>query len=234
MSFNLLMICLIPTFVAGTFVPDKLTREFRRSFLHFKTDSLQVVDQVFFNVYNTFAYHITESIKPVIELQESWGNFCENVTKSTISRPSRRKWQKSCSNVQKKINETLLEREKALAVFYSGNLLNPTPLAAILEDIIIKVELHMATMWDIHVKNSSCVSPMLSNYFPSFLPIIDNIVFMANATIAEIPRIFNELQIIDAEKGRQALYCVSQSKDCLTLKNTEKCLSKSVRKLNFN
>ena len=224
---KLLELLILIKLVSGSFVIDDSVREFRRDFLKFKATSFHAVDRAFFEVYNTLNIQLLQSFEPVQNFHTMWDDLCNKTMKLDLVKKTNRRWFSACKNVNKMIIESRENMKQCMDEFYSPGILEPTPTALVLDDVISKIELlHMEKMWKIYVKNSSCVSSMLGNYFPSFEPIVDNLLFIVNLTKADIPTFFNLSS--NLEEITFALDCIHKTEKCTINNNASKCLERSV------
>lgn len=224
-NFLLLLICAHLT-TSITFVFDDF-RDFRKNYRKFRAESYEIVDQKFIEIYNLLDNKLKENFSPLQTFQEDWNFFCVNVSKSFNSPSSQHKWGKLCRDVDGAIEENLKKREKALEEFYSEDLIAPMPLSSVLDETCEKIENHMDFMWKVYIKNNSCVSPLLPNYLPSFLPIVDNIIFLMNSTISNISEVFKSKFNLSSVRQNGVLSFL----ECLSSINEEKSVSKV---LDFN
>lgn len=217
------------SFNSETYIPSKSVRSFQQDHRKFKSDSIQVVDQAFFELYEVINTELVKIPGPSEEFKESFRSICGKLKKSKLEKSTKLKWRAACADVDNSITATLFGHEKALEVFYSGDILDPTPIALILEGVYYKIDQQMGNMWNIYTKNQSCVLPLLETYFPSFHPIIDNIVYFTNLTVKEIPTIFNQTLGKTASADFKATECINWTRSCLKSKKVEYCLEKIVK-----
>lgn len=225
---KLLTLLVVIKLTYGAFIIDESAREFRKDFLKFKAISSHAVDRAFFEVYNSLNIQLMRSFEPIQDFQEMWNDLCDKTLKLDLVKKTNRRWFSACNNVNKLISESRQDRKRNIDEFYSPGIFEPTPTALILDEIFTKIELlHLDKMWNIYIKNSSCVSSLLGNYFPSFEPIVDNVIFIVNLTKAEIPNFFN------SSSNVEAFECIRWTEECTIRSNASKCLERSVSYFEF-
>lgn len=230
MIFRIIILLSLLVLISESFLIDDSIREFRQDYRKFRRVSLKVVDRSFFNVYNALNLSLLNATEPLKDIHEKWKKFCKSFKNANCDNSTAQRWLIACKDVNDLITKTFQIREDLMMEFYCGDLTAPTPPALILDTLYYYMEPQFEEMWNVYIKNSSCVAPFLKTYFPSYEPIIDNIIYITNQTAEKMPEIFSQARHLYQFSPSAIYECIRNSGSCLRSKKIDKCAERAVRR----
>lgn len=208
-----------------SYVVNATVQKFRLEYRRFKSEWLKKADISFFDVYNALNTTLYEIVTPFEDVKTNWTRMCRNFTEASLGNDTRLVFDTLCENDVLLLENLVLEREKWLTSMFYGEVTTDSPSVAILKKLFTQMELQMSEMWQIYATNSSCVESMIESYLPSYEPVIENVFFLNNETIANISETFKEAKTVGNDSlsiiGRFLFRVTTECADAVEL---EKCI----------
>lgn len=208
------------------YIVNATIQKFRLDYRRFKSEWLKKADSSFFDVYNALNSTLGEIVAPFEDVKTNWTRMCRNFTEASLDNDTRLVFDTLCEKDVLLLENIILEREKWLTMLFYGEVTTGSPSAVILKKLFTHMELQMSEMWQIYASNSSCVETMIESYLPSYVPVIENVFFLNNETIANISETFKEAKVVGNDSlsiiGRFRFRVATECADAAVL---DKCIS---------
>lgn len=208
------------------YIVNATIQKFRLDYRKFKSEWIKKADTSFFDVYNALNSTLGEIVAPFEDVKTNWTRMCRNFTEASLDNDTRLVFDTLCEKDVLLLEELTLEWEKWLAMLFYGDVTTDSLSVAILKKLFTQMELQMSEMWRIYASNSSCVETMIESYLPSYEPVIENVFFLNNETIANILETFKEAKVVGNDSlsiiGRFGFRVATECSDAVVL---DKCIS---------
>lgn len=208
-----------------SYIVNATVQKFRLDYRRFKSEWLKKADTSFFDVYNALDSTLSEIVTPFEDVKMNWTLMCKNFTAARLDNDTRLVFDTLCEKDVLLLENLTLEREKWLTVLFYGEVTTDSPSVAILKKLFTQMELQMSEMWRIYTSNSSCVETMIESYLPSYEPVIENVFFLNNESIANISETFKEAKVL----GNDSLSIIDRFRfrvttECADAAELDKCI----------
>lgn len=215
-------------FTLGNYI-NKPIQIFRQDYRKFRSRSLKAVDNSFLTVYNRLNSSITEYAAPFHQANLRWKKVCKNLQNLKLEENTRMDWSRISRDVTKLFVAISFIQESGLSMLFSPyELTSPTASAIILNNLFDRMEEQMDVMWDIYMKNKSCVAEYFSLYLTSFEPLIENICWTSNKTMENLMQDFERAEIDNNFANKTIDSCVKMAESCSEPNEVDDCLEKFV------
>lgn len=208
------------------FIVNATVQKFRLDYRRFKSEWLKKADDSFFDVYNALNSTLSEIVAPFEAVKTNWTRMCRNFTEASLDNDTRLVFDTLCEKDVLLLENLILEREKWLTTLFYGDLMTESPSVTILKKLFNQMELQMSEMWRIYARNSSCVEAMIGTYLPSYEPVIENIFFLNNETIANISETFKVAKVVSNDSlSIMGRFRFRVATECAVASKLDKCIS---------
>lgn len=207
---------------------NPMIQSFRQDYRKFRDGSLRRVDRCFFNVYNALNSSLVEVLKPFHRIRLTTKETCSKIKQSQLDKSVKSRVESVCSNFAYSLRVLLAEHHHGLENLYAGEVTALSPAGNTAMTLLNLVELQMDDMWDVYIRNISCVGPLLKKFLPSYDPLIDNICFINNATIHLLEELFRESKSHSFLLGMKLTSAIRKADSCLDISSTAECFDKAV------
>lgn len=208
---------------------DPMIQRFRQGYRIFSDNSLRRVDRCFFDVYNALNSSLVGLLAPFHLVRSNLSQFCSTAKQSNIGQSDKSRVSEICTHFDYSLTFLLGENRRGLESLFPGELTTLSPAAETAMELFTQLELQMTDMWDVYIRNVSCVGPLLRTILPSYEPLIDNICFVNNLTINLLFETFRGTKSNGVLLGTKLTQAIRQAKSCLSsYVGVEDCFDKAV------